>query len=379
MTKQEIQQKIRDLEDEVNDLFNEEQGIKLTMNSIYGAVGNAYFMCFNLDVAEAVTLQGQELFHYAEKIMNRYFNDFWHLDTELHDKLGLTSVSRVQGDLIIYGDTDSNYVSFEKVVKSCDWKGNPIDLILKINEYRLTEYLKKCFIKYAEKTKTENRQDFELESISYAGLFLGKKKYILDVANDSGIEIESLKKIKITGVEMIKGGTSVFAREKLVFLTKYIFEHGKKMKMKDFILILRKIKQDFNLQDPSNISTGMNVNNIEKYILNDTTLFEIGKKTPAQVRAAGYHNFLLNNSKYKEKYSLIKSGEKIQFYYVKVKKETENDIFGYLRGKYPYEIAPPLDYDTQFEKTILTPINRFIEAMGFPLISTNLFIVNPLF
>ena len=73
ITKEELKLKIEELTALKNELKNEEQAVKLTMNSIYGAVGNNYFACFNTDVAEAVTLQGQDLIKYSEKIIHRYF------------------------------------------------------------------------------------------------------------------------------------------------------------------------------------------------------------------------------------------------------------------------------------------------------------------
>ena len=103
----EIEEKIERLTALKNELKNEEQAIKLTMNSIYGAIGNNFFVCFNPDVAESVTLQGQDLIKYSEMVLNRYFHEFWHLDKELHEKLGLTTVKRVAKPLIIYSDTDS--------------------------------------------------------------------------------------------------------------------------------------------------------------------------------------------------------------------------------------------------------------------------------
>ena len=113
--------------------------------------------------------------------------------------------------------------------------------------------------------------------------------------------------------------------------------------------------------------------------MNDTTALEVGKGCPIHVRAAGYHNYLINNSKYKDKYALIRSKDKIRFYFVKTKNATENNVFGYAQGVFPYEIAPPIDYDLQFTKTILDPINRFIEVMGYNHISPNLFMINALF
>ena len=76
---------------------------------------------------------------------------------------------------------------------------------------------------------------------------------------------------------------------------------------------------------------------------------------------------------------MIKSSQKVNFYFVKTKSSRENNVFAYPQGTFPYEFAPPLDYDEQFTKTILDPINRFVEAMGHNLISPNLFMVKVLF
>jgi DNA polymerase elongation subunit (family B) len=116
MEKKELEEKISKLTALKNELKNEEQAIKLTMNSIYGAIGNNFFACFNPDVAEAVTLQGQDLIKYSEKIIHKYFHDFWHKDKELHEKIGLTEVKRVAKPLVIYGDTDSVFCSTKVII-----------------------------------------------------------------------------------------------------------------------------------------------------------------------------------------------------------------------------------------------------------------------
>lgn len=374
----EIEEKIERLTALKNEYKNEEQAVKLTMNSIYGAIGNNYFVCFNPDVAEAVTLQGQDLIKYSEKILHKYFHEHWHLDKELHEKLGLTQVKRVTNPLVVYGDTDSNYVTFQEVVDSCDYAGDEKDLIIKINQYRLNDYLKKCFDIYSKKWGTENYQDFELETLAINAIFLGKKKYVANLVYDSGLHMEPLSQLKFTGVEMIKGGTPPFVREKLVYLTKLIFTKGRAFDIREFVKELKSIKKEFKLQEPQNISASININNYDK-ILNDTTGFEVAKACPIHVRASGYHNYLLNNSTYKTKYSLIRAGDKVNLYFVKTKNLNDSNIFAYPQGTFPYEFAPPLDYDEQFTKTILDPINRFIEVMGYNQISPNLFMVNALF
>lgn len=377
---QELKEKIERLTALKNELKNEEQAIKLTMNSIYGAIGNSWFVCFNPEVAEAVTLQGQDLIKHSEKILHKYFHEFWHKDKELHDKLGLTNVKKIHRPMVVYGDTDSNYVTFQEVVASCEgWEGSDKDLILAINENRLVGYLKKCFDIYAEKWGTDNYQDFEMETLSINGIFLGKKKYVTNIVYSDGVHSEPLSSIKTTGVEMVKGGTPSFVREKLIYLTKFIFSRGRSFELREFVQELKAIKKDFKAQEPENISVAVNVNNYQKFVLNDTTALEVAKGCPIHVRASAYHNFLLNSTKYKDKYPLIGGGEKVRFYFVKVKNPGDNNVFAYSQGTYPYEFAPPIDFDHQFTKTILDPINRFIEVMGHNPISPNLFMINTLF
>lgn len=378
---EQIQAEIDKLKKLSKDYKNEEQGIKLTLNSIYGALGNAYFALFNPEVAESVTLQGQDLIKFAAKVINKYFHEHWHLDKEIHEKLGARNVRPITEDMVIYIDTDSNYVNFGNVTNSCEFDCTPLEFITNLDKYRLKGYLNKCLDIYSEKWKTENYQDFELESISRNGIFLGKKKYVLNLSWEApGVDaIEDLSKIKPTGIEIVQGGTPPFAREKLKFLLRHFFEKGKSFDIREFVKMLREIKSEFKLQKPDDIGIGTSVNNIDKFILNDTTKFEYGKGCPMHVRAAGYHNYILNNSKYKAKYTLIRSSDKIRFYFVKISSEQENNVFGYLNGQYPYEYALPIDYDEQFNRTILDPINRFIEVMGYQPLSPNLLLVRALF
>ncbi len=380
-TLEELQLKLEDFQKKSSDYHNEEQGIKLTLNSIYGALGNKWFALNNKDVAESVTLQGQDIWRFAEKIINKYFNEMWHLDTELHEKMGISNVRPLNLDFVVYGDTDSNYINFGAVMDSCTFDFEPFDFVKRLNEFRLKEYIKKCYEIYSKKWKTKNYQDFELESLSYNGVFLGKKKYVLDIAwQDPNKDLfPKLSKIKSTGIELAQGGTAPFAREKLGMLLKHMFDKGKEFDIRQFVKILKEVKNEFKVQDTNQIAIGTSVNNIEKFIVNDTNKFEVAKGCPMHVRAAGYHNYVLNNSKYKAKYSLIRSSEKIKYYFVKVKNEHENNVFGYLNGSYPYEIAPPVDFDAQFTRVILDPINRFVVAMGYPEISSNLLLVNALY
>jgi len=187
-------------------------------------------------------------------------------------------------------------------------------------------------------------------------------------AVDPDIHYDDLSKISSKGFEIIQSSTPVFAREKLKDLLTYIFSK-EDLNMGEFSNLLKEIKRQFKLANVDQISFSKKVNNYQKYIVNDYDEFEIASKCPINVRAAGYHNYLLNNSSYKKKYQPLGNGEKVKMYF---STDPNCEVFAYAPGDHPYEFAPAVDYDTQFEKTILDPINRVITAMGFKGFNRNL-------
>jgi DNA polymerase elongation subunit (family B) len=378
-TKEEILAEIERMKS-LRDLYmNAEQAVKIFINSVYGACGSPWFAFFNMDIAEAVTLQGQDLIKYSEKVLNRYFLEFWPKDKKLHEKMGLTQVSRVSKPVVIYCDTDSNFVSFKEVIDNCDWKGTPKEFILSIYKNFLEEYLNKCYDIYSKKCGTDNYQSFELEKISDAGVWLAKKKYVYNtIWKDPGIDVEPLTDITAKGVEIVQSSSSKFVRDTLKNLLKYIFTKKKDFNVVEFAGILKKYKDEYKLKNLEDIAASSAIGDYEKYVLMDREKLVLEKACPIHVRGAAIYNYRLNNSKYKKKYQPIRSGEKVKYYHVKTTNAEEN-VFAFISGSYPVEFAPPIDYDVQFSKNIVQPINRFVEAMGYPPVSPNLIVPTQLF
>lgn len=379
-TIEELEKEIERVKKIKDEYYGIEQSIKVFINSIYGACASPYFVGYNIYVAEAVTLQGQDLIKYANSIIDDYFLNKWHLDKELHKQLGLSYVNKINDKtVIVYNDTDSTYVTFAPVIKSCDApteRKDIIDFILKIKKLKLSDYLKENFNLYAKERNTEDMQDLELEKISSSALMIAKKKYILDLAwKDPGICFDPQQKITPTGVEIVQGSTPKFARKVLKELINLIFKNGKSLGYSEIIKILRNYKKEFLLQDPDNLSKTVSIGDYEKYVLEDKTDVILADKCPINVRAAAIYNNLVLNNKWKSKYNLIKTGDKIKHYYCK----GDTDVFGFLPGDYPYEFAPSVNYDVQFAKIIIEPFNRFIEPLGFNHISENLIYARSLF
>ena len=366
-----------------------EQAVKLTLNSIYGAFGNKWFHFFNLDIAESITKQGKNAILYSETILNKYVNDFWHKDTAVHDKFNIKVKGKIEKPAVIYIDTDSCYVQFQDLYESIIWpdedKKLPIDeFILAFYAFRLKDYISKTMEKYAEKRNTDNFLFFELESLAYNCIWMSKKKYIQNLAWDDKLEVTerhpSLKKVKTIGFDTIQSSTPKFAREKLVEALRILFSseiQPSAKELQQLVEFMKQCKKEFKLADIDDIAFNKRTNNIDKYIIDDQEELQIGLKCPANVKAAGYYNYILNNNKkYKNKYKLIANGEKLKIYNCI---GSISEVYAFMPNEHPYEIAPKVDYDTQFEKAMIDPLNRVLTAIGLQTLDTNLIYASALF
>jgi DNA polymerase elongation subunit (family B) len=94
---------------QIKKLDLKQNAIKILINSIYGAFGNKWFYFYNPDIAQSITLQGQDLIKFSIKAVNHYFLEKWHLDSELHQLLGISQykINKIESEAAIYTDTDS--------------------------------------------------------------------------------------------------------------------------------------------------------------------------------------------------------------------------------------------------------------------------------
>lgn len=436
----------------------------MILNGSYGAFATQYFILFNQHVAGTITAQGRDLTKTMNAVNEKYWYEQWHLDYELHSRLGIknvTPISKKDGEEVsIYADTDSLFVSFEPAIQHCDWKNlvlnqidsisksfvflekrqetkisnsncmghfrsvddlkefltdnkpeliivdgyftkdrsftskdvqdlikdieiqwnwdNELDLIHGMDAFRYGGYFKKCLEEYAGSYGVKNREDFELERVSESIINLAKKKYIQHIVYEDGIPYDRLTYIFPKGVELVRSSTPAFAREKIVEIVKYLFAHPDDFNIKDLLKLVKNLRKEFELADIDDISMQSSCSNYENKVLEDKTKLEFVSGAHFAVKSAAYYNYLLNQNKsLQSKYENIKSGTKIKYYYCKNKKM--NDMFAFIRGSYPIEFAPEIDYDEQFMKSILSPINSIIEPLGMPEITKRLSVVLDIF
>jgi DNA polymerase elongation subunit (family B) len=367
-------EEVKDLKEESAKCAAYEQAIKLIINSIYGAFGNEYFHFYNVAIAETVTLQGQDAIKFTERMIEKYFSEFFHRDRQLLKELGVKDdqeVKPIKGKVWKYTDTDSGYLIFEECMDAVNWQGGVKEFVLTLNRVRLADYVKKVLNEYAKGNNTENYLDFELETIAENAIWVAKKKYVQNIIWKDGKDYDNLSYIKTTGLEIIQSSTPPFCREKLIEVVKFIFSK-KKLNIKDnteLIALIKEIKREFKLANIEKISMSRGISDYKKFVLNDVDSMELNKGCPIHVRAGAHHNYLLNQNKLKGKYELINAGTKAKWYHAE---DEFCNVFAYRPGNYPIEFAPKMNLEAQFQATIIDPLNRIVIPAGLPALNPSL-------
>lgn len=310
------------------------------------------------------------------------FDDEYVFDIESDDE----NHTFIGNDILVH---NSMYLSYEPIMRSVNYTGDEMEFIFHVDKILMRNIYKKLLDNFGNRFKVKNIHDFELETVSKSILFFEKKHYIKDVIYDDGVFHESLSHFSPTGIKIVRSSTPSFVRgykqkDGIWDFIHYIFSNTDKIESKSFVSdclrLVRKLRKEFEMSDIEDISMTTSCTGYEEKVLNDTTGIEVKLGSNFSLKAAALHNYLLNkNSEYKTKYDTIKDG-KIKYYYCK---HPLNNVFGYIRGSHPTEIVEKenviIDYETQFDKTVLSISNDFMKAMDLPLINKRIAVLNSIF
>jgi DNA polymerase elongation subunit (family B) len=337
------------LKREINQLHNSQMSIKIAMNSLYGATANIYFLYYINEMAEAITTSGQLSIRYAQKSVNDYLNKV--LKTE-------------NKDYIVYIDTDSIYVNFGPLIKEV-YGTTSIDraegekFLDQICSTKIEKVIEKGYENLASKMGAyRNAMVMKREKITDRSIFIAKKRYIMNTLNSEGVHYDT-PKISVTGLESVRSSTPEVCREKMKDIFKVIMNEGETETQK-FIADFRK---EFRNLPAEAIAKTSGTDNIDKY-RNKQTLYKKG--CPMHVRGCILYNYFLDEKKLTKKYVKVQSGDKIKFLYLKIPNPLRENMISFP-GVLPKELGlnDYIDYDTQFEKVFLSPIENILEALGW--------------
>lgn len=328
-------------------LNNKQMSYKIALNSLYGVCANKYFRYFDSNFAEAITMSGQLTVRWVERTVNEFMNKL--LKTEGKDyvcAMDTDSVFIILGGLV---DAVASNMTQEQQVQFVDQacKGK-IEKIIAATLDDLQNYLR-CY---------DKKLSMKREKICNKGIWVAKKRYILNVWDNEGVRYEK-PKIKMTGIEAIRSSTPAICKKYIKDSLAIIME-GDQPKLQKFIADFRKKFAELPILD---ISTPMGCNGLQTYG-DASSIYK--DKTPMQVRAALLHNFLIKQKKLEAVIPPIMEGEKIKFCALKIPNPINENVIGYTK-QLPKEFGLDsyIDHDAQFGKTFLIPLERILDKINW--------------
>jgi DNA polymerase elongation subunit (family B) len=334
------EQRKEDGEDTTNEISkynNIQMAKKIQLNSAYGAIGNQWFRYYDLRNAEAITTGGQLAIRWIEKKLNSYLNNLLGTDR----------------DYIIAIDTDSVYVDMGKLVSRFKPK-RPVDFLDTIAKEKLEPFIDDSYQELADYVNAyEQKMQMGREVIAEQGLWTAKKRYALNVWDNEGVRYKK-PKMKVMGLEIVKSSTPANVRGNLKKAVEVVLM-GSESELQQLVT---KYREEFKTLPVEDISFPRGISEYTKYLTQE-------KSVPIHIRGSILFNKLL------DKYNLneierVDAGTKIKFVYLKVPNIHGQNVVSFVSGlPSEFDMEKSIDYDTQFEKAYLRPLESILEPIGW--------------
>jgi len=335
------------LKNDITKNYNIQLSRKIALNSAYGAIGNQYFRYYDVRHAEGITMAGQLTIRWIERDVNDYLNKL----------LGTKNVTYV-----VASDTDSIYVKLggmvDKIFKDKSDNRKIVKILDKFSEEKLQPFIDSSFAKLAKYVNAyDQKMIMKREVIANKGIWTAKKRYILNVFNEDGINLKE-PKLKIMGIEAVKSSTPAPCRVKIKEALNVIMNKDESSLI-DFI---ENFRTHFKKLPPEDIAYPRSCNNLKKY---SSTKDIYLKGTPIHVRGALLYNTLLKKHKL-SKYETIQSGDKIKFISLKEPNTLRENVISFS-NQLPkeFKLHQYIDYDEMFTKSFLEPLRFIVNAIGW--------------
>lgn len=320
---------------------------KIQLNSGYGALANVYNRWYRAEFAEGITSCGQLTTRWIEQKLNEYLNKTF--GTE-------------DFDYVIACDTDSVYIKADKFI---DLAGKEMTTKEKV------QYLDKVCTKVLEPfidkkydelcvyvNGFEQKMKMKRECIANKAIWTAKKRYILNVYNNEGVQYDE-PKLKMQGIEAIRTSTPMVCRGGIKD-TLSVIMNASEDEMQKFI---EQFKERFLNLPFQQIASPRSVSEMDKYS-DRGSIYRKG--TPINVKGALMYNYLLQKNNLTKKYERIGEGQKIKYSYLKMPNPIACNVIA-SPGDLPSEfnLERYLDREMQFTKSYLEPIKTICEAIGW--------------
>ena len=320
---------------------------KIALNSAYGAVGNQYFRYYDVRQAAGITTAGQFIIRFVENHMNKYLNNILKTDNE---------------DYVVASDTDSIYVRLDKLVDAtCQGKTDDqiVDFLNKVCEQKFEPEIEKWFTELSDYSNAfKNAMVMKREVIANKGIWIAKKRYMLNVLDEEGVRLAN-PKLKLMGIEAVKSSTPQVCRGKIKEAITVIMSK----EQTDLHKHIADFRKEFMQLPAEAVSFPRSCNNLRKY--RDASNIFI-KGTPIHVKGALIYNHKIEELGLQSKYPLIQEGDKIKFIKLIPANPFKFDVISYVTTlPEEFKLQEYVDYNIMFDKTFLDPMRFILDAIGW--------------
>ncbi|ADM79987.1 DNA polymerase [Aeromonas phage phiAS5] len=336
-----------------------QQARKVLINSLYGALGNEHFRYYDVRNAEAITMSGQFAIRWIMRKMNEYMN-------------ALCQTENV--DYVVYGDTDSIYLTFERFVNLMAAKKGIqvgdietirwVDFLSKFAKEKCEPYIDQSYRELAEYVNCFDHKLFmDREIIADTAFWTAKKRYAANVWDSEGKRKldehgNVVPKLKIMGIETQRSSTPVFAGKSLEKSIKLILTKGEAA-LQDYVA---EVKAEYPKRDYRELASVSSANNIEKNHHNWVPL----KGCPGHIKGA----LAYNKTAERLNCDMIRSGEKIQIVYLREPNHIQSPILAFPSGEkipddFNLDLDKYMDYMGMYQKHYLKPLENICNAIGW--------------
>ena len=333
-------------------LYNTRQLVEKTMiNSLYGALANKWFPLFNEQMAAAITGNGR---YFIQKLA-QYIED------------RLQGLIPNEKPYIVYGDTDSVYYHIEPFVEKyiSENPGLPtndyVEWSDQFEQKVIAPVIQQTIDDFAQELNAYNKDKIgaEREIIADAAVFTAKKKYYARVRDNEGTRYpDDSPKIKVMGLEIIKSSTPKWSQKYLKEAIPHILDKDEN----DLRNWVKSIKGEFIKADLNDIAAVGGVSRID-YKLDGSETVPIGS------RAAIRHNMYIEDHNLTNMFTPIQGGDKCKRLYLQEPNEFHSNIIAFTNDSFTKEIEKYdcVDFDTQFEKMFMKPLDLMVAPMNYDL------------
>ena len=339
------------LEKDIARYNNLQMAKKIQLNSGYGALANVWNRWFRREFAEGITSSGQLTTRWIERKLNTYLNKLFKTDAV---------------DYVIACDTDSVYIRLDNLVDSIFTKEQQQaekDKVLKFMDKvcleKLEPYIDKCYDELADYVNAfDQKMKMKRECIADKGIWTAKKRYILNVYNQEGVQYAK-PKLKMMGIEAIRTSTPAVCRGAIKEALEVIMNQTEA----DLQKYVADFKSRFVKMPFEQVAFPRSVKDLDKY-KDASSVY--AKGTPINVKGALIYNHLLRSMKLDKKYEAVANGQKIKYSYMRVPNPHRCSVIT-CPDKLPSEFGLDayVDHEKQFDKSFLEPIKTIVGAIGW--------------